>query len=203
MSATPDWAAMKRRLAAMRSAIERGGSPSAAETRKTLARRARDLAREERRSEATAAPIEFLEFWIGASRFGLSVAGLREAVTEFGLLPLPKAPAFVAGLINLRGQIVSVLDLRALLDLGGKADDLGRVIVLGEDDRLLGLRVDRVGAVRRVESNSVQGSVAALPGGGGTYMIGVAEDRTLLLDGRKILADQSIVLRAEKAGERS
>jgi len=197
MSDAPDWAGMRRRLAAMRSAIERGDKMGAAETRKVLAQRARLLAREEMRGETAEATIEFLEFSLGSSRFGLVLDGMREVLSDKDLLALPNVPAFVAGLINLRGHVVSVLDLRALLGFGGKAEGPGKIILLGQEERLLGLHVDRVGAVRSLVAGRIQSSVAALPGRGEAYMIGVAEDRSLLLDGARILADEKIVLKAE------
>lgn len=90
--------------------------------------------------------------------FGLPMPAVREIIDcSNELIAMPGAPDFVAGMVNLRGKLVTVVDVRAFyrLESVGSADhndDLRRIIVLDEGDTLLGLLVDSVESIARVDA---------------------------------------------------
>jgi purine-binding chemotaxis protein CheW len=87
---------------------------------------------------------EVLVFEVGGRRYGLPAAEVRELVRAVAILPLPQATAGIEGVINIRGTVVPVLDLRARLGLPAKpVEPADHMIVTGSDRRPVALRIDR------------------------------------------------------------
>jgi purine-binding chemotaxis protein CheW len=87
---------------------------------------------------------EVLIFEIDGRRFGLLASEVRELVRAVTITPLPLAPAAVVGVVNLRGQVIAVLDPRPLLGLSAQpADPTHHLIIARARGRDLALRVDR------------------------------------------------------------
>lgn len=96
-----------------------------------------------------------LVFEVGARRFGLPAADLREIVRAVAIAPLPHAPAAVEGVINLRGEIVPVIDLRRMLGLPARGVVLSDHLVIAHwDSAPLALRVDRALEFRSDEAGA-------------------------------------------------
>jgi purine-binding chemotaxis protein CheW len=99
------------------------------------------------------AEVEVLVFELGGRCFAVPLAGVREVFNLGPLTPVPTAPPAVAGVTSLRGQVLPVVDLALLLDLGLHRLRLGDPAVLVEADGVkVGLLVDRVVGLRRNES---------------------------------------------------
>jgi purine-binding chemotaxis protein CheW len=99
---------------------------------------------------------QYATFWLGDGLYGVEVERVREVLGEQGMTRVPLAPATVAGLINLRGQVVTTIDLRERLQLTGERDgEPMRVVVLvgGESVALL---VDRIGGVVDVSEDQFE-----------------------------------------------
>jgi chemotaxis signal transduction protein len=89
--------------------------------------------------------LEILVVELAGRHYGAPLKAVREVFTLGPLTPVPTAPAAVAGVANLRGQVIPVLDLMRLLDLGLHRLRLGDPVVLVESDGTrVGLLVDRV-----------------------------------------------------------
>ncbi|MFQ5720675.1 MAG: chemotaxis protein CheW [Acidobacteriota bacterium] len=97
---------------------------------------------------------EFVSFWVAGQLLGIPVGMVQEVLTSQKIAPVPLAPREVAGLLNLRGQIVTAVDLRARLGLDPLADgeEPMNVVVLDQDE-LFSLLVDEVGDVITVDRN--------------------------------------------------
>ena len=123
--------------------------------------------------------------------FGLPLERVRDVFVPRGLSPVPLAPPEVAGLLNLRGRIVTAIDLRRRLGLpplsGGSAP-----IAIGMEERgeLYGLIVDRVGDVLRLERSTYEANPVNLDGRWARFCAGVHRlERGLMvvLDVEKVL----------------
>lgn len=98
---------------------------------------------------------QFVTFSVGGLLAGLDVRSVREINRLPDITPVPRAPAFVRGLVNLRGQTVTVFDLGACLAVGNcLLSEESRNVVLKAD--AVGLLVDRVGDVVQAESGEVE-----------------------------------------------
>ncbi len=113
--------------------------------------------------------LEFLIFDLEGVRYGLPVAEVREIVRAVLPVPLPGAPGAVEGVINLRGTVVPVLDLRRSFRLPPRpVEPSDHLVIARAAGRLVALRVDRVVELARVAPADVQdvaaARVAKLPG---------------------------------------
>lgn len=104
---------------------------------------------------ATALPERCVSFVLNGEPYGVDVLRVREVLQLPPLTTVPGAGVLCVGVLNLRGRIVTVLDLYRLLALPGQADqDAQHLLVVEKDKRLLGLLVDNVGEVLRLGSEA-------------------------------------------------
>ena len=95
---------------------------------------------------------QFCTFFLDDRFFGVEVEKVQEVIRYQTITPVPLAPAVVRGLINLRGQIVTAVDLRRLLQVGDRLDErLPMNIVVHTREGIFSLLVDRIGDVLEVE----------------------------------------------------
>jgi len=174
-----------------------GAERSLSKDEKILAERAQRLAREPA-AEQGGERLEVVEFLLGGERYGLETSFIREVHPLRELTPLPCTPSFVLGIINLRGEVISVIDIRQFFQLvaPGPAES-NMVIVLQDAAMRFALLADAVLGVRRVPAGGAQPSIAAVTGIGADYLKGVTRDHLLLLDAGKILADRRLVVHEE------
>lgn len=91
---------------------------------------------------------QFSTFVVNGFLFGVDVMRVQEVIRYQSMTPVPMAPDVVRGLINLRGQIVTALDLRVRLELGRAADDARPMnVVVRTDEGAVALLVDEIGDV--------------------------------------------------------
>jgi purine-binding chemotaxis protein CheW len=191
-----DWAELHRRLETSRSTMQRRLTPSVEERRTILRARARLLAQERKGDEdLPQSELEVVEFLLASEHYGIELTYIREihALSEF--TPLPGTPAFVLGLTNVRGQILSVIDIKKLFDLPEKGlTDLNKVIVVRTHQMELGILADAVLGVRAIAPNEFQTSLPTLTGIRAEYLKGITKDPLVVLDMDKILSDEKIVV---------
>ncbi len=136
--------------------------------------------------------LQLVTFKLGAEEFGLDILLVQEINRRVEITKVPKTPAFVEGVINLRGKIVPVLDLRKRFGLtSGEFTGQSRIIVVSIDNRVLGLMVDSVTEVLCIPSQMVEPPPPIVAGLDATYIKGVGkfEGRLLiLLDLRKVVS---------------
>jgi purine-binding chemotaxis protein CheW len=101
--------------------------------------------------------IEFISFAIGADQYGVDIMAVREIKGWSDITHLPRQPEYVRGVLNLRGSIVPILDLRCRFGQGvTEATPLHIVIIVQIDGRQIGLIGDRVLDIVSVEASQVQ-----------------------------------------------
>lgn len=199
--AAVNWREVERRMEAARAAIERVWAPSPEETQRILKARAQALAREPEPAEAAGGHIEVVEFLLAHERYALESQYVREVYPLENLTPLPCTPAFVLGIVNLRGEILSVIDLKKFFELPEKGlTDLNKVIVLQSGNMLFGILADVIAGVRRIPVTDIQPSLPTLTGVREEYLQGVTPERTVILDAEKLLTDESIIVQEQVAG---
>ena len=193
-----DWREVHQRLETARAAVERAGTPDAGETQRVLKARAQALAREPEKAQAADAQVEVLEFFLAHEKYAVESRHIREVYPLENLTPLPCIPPFVLGIVNLRGEIVSVLDIKKFFDLPETGlTDLNKVIVLQSGAMLFGILADTIVGVRRIPVAKIQPSLPTLAGIREKYLRGITPDRTVLLDAGKLLADEQIIVQEQ------
>lgn len=121
--------------------------------------------RYERDAEVAQELREILVFEVAGQRYGLPVADVREVLRAVPPTPLPRAPAIIEGIINVRGAVVAVLDIRQRFRRPARAvAHTDHLIVAQAGPRLVALRVDRAVELARVGAADVESAEAVLPG---------------------------------------
>ncbi len=100
---------------------------------------------------------QFCTFWLDGLLFGIEVEKVQEVIRHQAMTRVPLAPALIGGLINLRGQIVTAIDLRLRLGLPErKAGELPMNVVARSDDAAVSLLVDEIGDVVEVQEEQFE-----------------------------------------------
>jgi purine-binding chemotaxis protein CheW len=119
---------------------------------------------------------KFVTFGLGPSKYGIEVVKVREILARFDVSPLPKTPAYIEGIISLRGEIIPVVDLRARFELPAKPrDEETRVIVVELPDCQVGIKVDRVFEVLKLDEAAIEPPPPLVAGLKAEYLDGVSE----------------------------
>ena len=102
---------------------------------------------------------------VGGLMVGIKVEAVQEVTSGSDLTPVPRAPALVSGLLNLRGQVLTAIDLRRCLQLGDRPAGQRPVhIILRTDEERVSLLVDQVGDVLEVAGDDFEVSPRTLRG---------------------------------------
>ena len=196
-----DWREVQWRLEAARAAIERGWMPDAEEAKRILKTRAQALAQVPAKAEASDDYMEVVEFVLAYETYAVETRHVREVYPLENLTLLPCTPAFVLGIVNMRGEILSVIDLKKFFDLPEKGlTDLNKVIVLRSGNMVFGVLADAIVGARRVRGAGIQPSLPTLTGVREAYLKGVTAERTVILDAEKLLADEKIIVQEQVDG---
>jgi purine-binding chemotaxis protein CheW len=165
-----------------------------ADSARTLRERALALARvADAPSESDT--LELLAFRLASERYAIETRHVVEVHPLRDLTPLPGTPDFVRGIVNLRGRILPVFDLKKFFGLPEEGvTDLHRIIVVRGRDLELGLLADMVVNVISLSRAALQTGIPTLSGIGAEYIMGVSEQRVIALDLDRVLADPRIVV---------
>ncbi|MFZ0772211.1 MAG: chemotaxis protein CheW [Candidatus Sulfotelmatobacter sp.] len=100
---------------------------------------------------------QFCTFYLDKLLFGVELKGVQEVIRSLEMTKVPLAPAVVSGLINLRGQIVTAVDLRRRLELDPRPPDmLPMNVVVRSEDGAVSLLVDEIGDVVEVDDSTFE-----------------------------------------------
>lgn len=188
-----DWAQVRERLAAARSSAS--GEWTEAQARAILEERARHLARPALAADERSPLLSLVTFTLGGDCYAVEAGLVREVVRLVSLTPVPGTPPSIAGVINLRGELLPVVDLRKLLGLERPGiTDLSRVVVLGRDRAEFGLLADSSHDLRSIPRSGI----LAPPGGPGPIqsrlLLGVTREALAVLDGAALLSDPRLFI---------
>lgn len=165
-----------------------------------LKERAKLLAREPKKEPVTAEAFEILEFALAYESYGVETSFVREVYPLKELTPLPHTPPFILGITNVRGQIVSIIDVKKFFDLPERGlTDLNKIIILHNDRMEFGVLADVIIAVRHIALKDIQPSLPTLTGIRQEYLKGVTPERLVILDAERLLSDSKMVVHEEAA----
>ena len=188
------------RIEAWGATLERGFQLGDEEIRLVLAERARLLAREPERN-AEGESLEVVEFVLGYERYAFESPYVSEVYPLRDLTPIPCTPAFMLGIVNVRGQLLPVIDLHEFLDLQiRERTEHARIIVLEAEGVRLGVMADSIIGVRSIATDSLQASLLTVTGLRAELLKGVNGDQLAILDAAAILSDERLVVCAEVEG---
>ncbi|OLN24801.1 Positive regulator of CheA protein activity (CheW) [Desulfovibrio sp. DV] len=138
--------------------------------------------------------LQLVTFSIGEEEFGVDILSVQEIIRMMDITKVPRAPDFVEGVINLRGKVIPIIDLRRRFGLATRDHDKHtRIIVIEINNMIVGFVVDSVSEVLRIPASTVEPPPPVVSGLESEYISGVGklEDRLLiLLDLNKLLSGE-------------
>ncbi len=140
-----------------------------------------------------ASSIELATFYLGEAICGIDLLDIREINKKMDMTTVPQAPNYVRGILNLRGQIVTVIDLHKKLGLAeSSVDNRARNIIVNSANESIGLLVSRIGDVITAKRDEIEAPPANIGEVQGTYFTGVTKMKTQLvgiLDLKRVLEE--------------
>lgn len=171
-----------------------GGKLTAADECRILRQRALALAQEPA-GEAADTPLEIVTFMLAQEQYAIEASFVREVYPLTDLVPLPCTPPFVVGVINVRGQILSVIDLKGFFDIPDRgAADLNKVIILHSRDLEVGILADAIVGTRSLPPSALQPPPPTLTGVRAEYLKGVTSEPLMVLNATAILSDERLIV---------
>ncbi|NLW35645.1 chemotaxis protein CheW [Syntrophorhabdus aromaticivorans] len=129
--------------------------------------------------------LQLVTFKLGQEEFGVDILKVQEINRMMDITRIPNAPLFIEGVINLRGKIIPIVDLRkrlGFLDEDGRSEKTTRIIVIELDGLVLGFIVDSVSEVLRIPENTIEPAPSIVGGIESEYIEGVGKlDNRLLI----------------------
>ena len=163
-------------------------------TDRILRERARALSREESPDDA-AARIQLLMFQLAWESYAFEMRLVREVYLLRDLTPIPCTPPFLLGVINLRGELCPVVELKRLLGLPEQGiTNATRAVILREGSQELGVVADTIIGVRSVAAASIGPPPDSLAGIDGSFLRGMGPDGLAVLDAARILRYPRLVI---------
>ncbi|GAB6282868.1 MAG: chemotaxis protein CheW [Ignavibacterium sp.] len=136
--------------------------------------------------------LQLVSFKLGKEEFGVDILKVQEIIKLIDVTTVPNAPKFVEGVINLRGRVIPIIDLRVRLGMERKdLDNKSRIIVVELDGKTIGFIVDEVNEVLRIPTNIIEPPPDMVLGIDTDYIIAVGkleEKLLILLDLEKVLS---------------
>lgn len=139
----------------------------------------------EKKAVAADDTVQFVTFQVGAEEYGLDINSITEVVRPLKITPLPRMPEFIEGVVNLRGVIIPIVDLRKRFGLADVQEDRRKMRMMitrgavptssGAAQKLLGLVVDSVQEVLHVPRKEIAPAPDAATGGQSDFITGMGK----------------------------
>jgi purine-binding chemotaxis protein CheW len=172
---------------------ERKGSDVETVLRKRAQALSRPLAEVE-----TGKRLSLVAYNIGEENYAVDVRYVREIRALENLTTVPCTPDFVAGVVNLRGSLLSVIDIRKFLPIAhGGITDLTRIVIITADPFEVGLLAESVSGIRDVSLGGIHPSGEFRQTASQKHILGVTDDLLTVLDVKSLLRDPRMVVKEE------
>jgi purine-binding chemotaxis protein CheW len=132
--------------------------------------------------EVASQDIEFATFYVGGALCGIDILNIQEINKNFEITKVPQASDYVEGILNLRGRIVTIIDLGKKLGLAPvNKDKDNRNIIVNSDDEHIGLLVDSISDVVLAQKGNIEPAPSNIGGVKGKFFQGVLKTETQLI----------------------
>ena len=140
---------------------------------------------------------KFLTFFLGGEEYGIEILKVHEIIGMMGITRVPRTPTFVRGVINLRGKVISVVDLRLKFAMEAKEQTEETCIIVVQVQGVeLGIQVDKVSEVLDIAGKDIDAAPSFGTDVNTDYILGIGKSQgriKLLLDIDKVLSTQDVV----------
>ena len=140
--------------------------------------------------------MQLVSFTVGDEAYGVNIAKVQEIIRMPEITHLPQTDDYIKGIINLRGNIIPIIDMRMRFNMSEtQYSDITRVIVLSIQEKLIGIVVDSVSKVLEIAANEVEDAPDIINGLSKEYINGVGkidDNMIIILDTDKVLTADEI-----------
>jgi len=165
------------------------------EVRTILKERAVAMALEHDQNKVTSATVEIIEFALATESYGIESAFVKEVYPLKDFTPLPGVPSYIMGIVNVRGQILPVVDLRKFFSLSERGlGEMNKVIILRNDQMEFGIVADVVEGTRTLAIDDIMATPVTVTGIGETYLKGVTKEHIVVFDAESLLNDKKMII---------
>ena len=137
---------------------------------------------------------QWVTFFLDSEKYGIEVMQVQEVLRMTEIAPVPGAPHYVMGIINLRGNVVTVIDTRKRFGLPEKEDDdATRIVIIEAENQVVGILVDSVAEVVDLRSSEIETAPNVGNDESSKYIQGVSskgDELLILVDVNKLLTDE-------------
>lgn len=162
---------------------------------KILKARAEKLAKKQIDTSAGKHIAHMLFFRLENENYAINLEQVEDVLQVDKVTSIPCTPAYVIGVINLRGQIFSLLSLKTLFNVPNlSVQKKYNVLLLASSEMQFAVAVDDILGVSQLYLDDIQPSLTTLNGLRSDYVQGVTADMTIVLNARKMLADQRLIV---------
>ena len=189
-----DWESVKQRFNRLAEAAVRGEELSDEQAEAVMIERARSLARVPDPVPDSDEILELMIIYFEAERFAIETKFIHEVYRVGALTPVPGGPPFLAGVTNMRGAVLAVLDFRIFFGIPSERKSQSQIVVLGDQRPEYGILVDEVREVTTLRIDDVAEAPGSIHGASRDYLLGVTADAMLVLDGEKLLTDERLYM---------
>ncbi|MCB1849534.1 MAG: chemotaxis protein CheW [Gammaproteobacteria bacterium] len=138
--------------------------------------------------------IQLVTFRLQDETYGINVMQVQEVLRVTEIAPVPGAPDYVLGIINLRGNVVTVMDTRGRFGLPpGEIDDATRVVIIESDKQVIGMLVDSVAEVVDLRASEIDAAPIVGNEESSRYIQGVAtreQELLIVVDLNRLLSEE-------------
>ena len=160
-----------------------------------LKERAVAMALEHDQNKVTSATVEIIEFALATESYGIESAFVKEVYPLKDFTPLPGVPSYIMGIVNVRGQILPVVDLRKFFSLSERGlGEMNKVIILRNDQMEFGIVADVVEGTRTLAIDDIMATPVTVTGIGETYLKGVTKEHIVVFDAESLLNDKKMII---------
>ena len=148
---------------------------------------------------------KYVTFFLGTEEYGLPILAVREIIGMVEITPIPQSPAFVRGVINLRGKVIPIVDLRRKFSMNCNQDSHENcIIVVRAHEADTGVVVDRMSEVAHVEADEIQEPPPVGAEVNTDFILGIDKSGgkvRLLLDIEKVISSHELLNLQDIASE--
>ncbi|WP_455200354.1 chemotaxis protein CheW [Kaarinaea lacus] len=138
--------------------------------------------------------LRWVTFYLDNEKYGINVMQVQEVLRVSEIAPVPGAPAYVLGIINLRGNVVTVIDTRKRFGLEPRdLDDAARIVIVESNDQVVGIMVDSVAEVVDLRVSEIEAAPNVGTEDSSRFIQGVASQEgelLIIVDLNKLLTDE-------------
>ncbi|HIJ58991.1 MAG TPA: hypothetical protein HPP56_00025 [Nitrospirae bacterium] len=160
-----------------------------------LRKRAQLISRERTIKDDSRKEIEVLDFVLCGERYAFETKFIKEVFVTYDVIKVPSSPAFLFGVVNYRGLILPIIDLRVIFGISCRDnDEKSKLIIISCDEFVTSIIVDKIGLVQKIKEDSIDTNIPTLSSYPEGYVRGISKGNIVILEAKAFIDDKSLII---------